>query len=121
MKGWVQAKYLAETACQVQPRAPNQISLAKAGRARVVGELHDDKDAVYRFAVGAGQSLTIDLEASNPQAYFNVSAPTALPVAMFNVPTGRKFAEALLPDDGDYEVTIYPMRASASRVRGASE
>jgi len=90
VKGYAQARYLAEGAC-------------------------DSKDTP---APAAGQKLTVTMQSANPSAYFNISAPGQAPVAMFNGSMGGKFEQVMLPDDGEYLVMVCFMRSAARR--GAS-
>lgn len=71
----------------------------------------------------AGETLTVRLEASNPQTYFNVYAPGKGPgdQALANagltgemVPDINEFSGEL-PETGDYTISVYMMRAAARR------
>jgi hypothetical protein len=80
----------------------------------------DGPDHFNTRNLAAGQRLTVAMKASNPQAYFNVSPPGSAPAAMFNGSMEGKFDSVLLPDDGEYEVKVYLMRAAARRNEHAS-
>jgi uncharacterized protein YraI len=120
--GWAPSGNLAEAACQAKHASGPILVAFKPGlnSATIKGELHGRADASYRVPASAGQKLTVALKASNPQAYFNVSAPGSAPVAMFIGSTGGKFDGVVLPDDGEYVMTVYLMRAAARRNEDAS-
>jgi uncharacterized protein YraI len=120
--GWAPSANLAEAACQAKRANGPMLVTFKPGlnSATIKGELHGRAGASYRVPAGAGQKLTVAMKASNLQAYFNVSAPGSAPVAMFIGSSGGKFDGVVLPDDGEYVVTVYLMRAAARRDERAS-
>lgn len=82
--------------------------------ATVDGQLKGDKFVDYQVRAAAGQTLSVSLKASNPQNYFNVLPPGSGNVAMHVAQDGQPY-KGLLPDDGDYVVRVYLMRAAARR------
>jgi hypothetical protein len=101
------------------PPAPRKerVQFAKgASSATVKGRITGNADVDYLVRASAGQTLTVTIKASNPQNYFNVLPPgTGLANPAMFVGTGGGEFKAVLPDDGDYAVRVYLMRAAARR------
>ena len=92
-----------------------QVQFAKgASSAAIKGRPKGYEMVDYVVRAGAGQTLTVALEKTNPQNYFNVLPPGSTDVAMYVGQTGDDF-KGLLPTDGDYTVRVYLMRAAARR------
>ncbi len=85
-------------------------SSSKAIKAQIKG----DETVDYQIRAAAGQTLTVTLTASNKQNYFNLLPPESV-AAMFIGSTSGGDAKAVLPDDGEYTVRVYLMRAAARR------
>ncbi len=101
---WVQARFLAESACT----APT------AARMRFEGRIQGHAFVDHPITARAGQTLAIQLDASNRQNYFNLSAPGA-DAAMFVGSVSGSHFEAVAPVDGIYLARVYLMRAAARR------
>lgn len=67
----------------------------------------------YQLCGKAGQSLSVRLKRTNPQNYFNILPPHS-ETALFVGQTGEDFS-GVLPEDGDYTIRVYLMRAAARR------
>lgn len=92
-----------------------QVQFAKgASSATIEGDLKGDADVDYVVRAAAGQTLTVKLQKSNLQNYFNVMPPGSVGGAMF-VGTASDEYSGVLPDDGDYVVRVYLMRPAARR------
>jgi len=130
--GWVAGAYLAESACKAAQPAASAGSGAES-RAESREESREESVAIpkgrdsvslkgrikgrefvdYLVRAGAGQTLAVGLAKSNPQNYFNVSAPGA-EAAMFVGSLGGEFS-GVVPVDGEYTVRVYLMPAAARR------
>ncbi len=130
--GWVAGAYLAESACKSAQPAASAGSRAES-RAESREESREESVAIpkgrdsvalkgrikgrefvdYLVRAGAGQTLAVALAKSNPQNYFNVSAPGA-EAAMFVGSLGGEFS-GVVPVDGEYIVRVYLMPAAARR------
>ena len=92
-----------------------QVQFAKgASSATVSGSLKGDTTVDYVVRAAAGQTLTVRLQKSNPQNYFNVMPPESAGGAMFTGTASDEYS-GVLPDDGDYVLRVYLMRAAARR------
>jgi len=78
------------------------------------GQLRGDQTVDYELRAGAGQTLTVELRASNPQNYFNVMAAGSDSALFIGSTSGDRFS-GLLPSDGDVTVRVYLMRPAARR------
>jgi len=91
-----------------------RVQFAKgASSAVIAGTIEGDADVDYMVRARAGQTLSVTLEESNPQNYFNVLPPDT-EVAMFVGSDGADFTR-VLPADGDYTIRVYLMRPAARR------
>jgi hypothetical protein len=100
-----------------QPAPPHQerVTFAKgSSSATITGQLKGDADIDYLVRAAAGQTLTVELKASNRSNYFNVLPPGSADVAMYAAQTGDPYT-GVLPADGDYKVRVYLMRNAARR------
>lgn len=92
-----------------------KVQFAKGSSSAVIkGQLKGDAIVDYKLRAGAGQSLAVQLQKSNPQNYFNVLPPGSNDVAMYVGQTGENY-RGILPTDGDYTIRVYLMRAAARR------
>jgi hypothetical protein len=111
--------------------APGSAGLAQSNRTETVsveaatagtilkGNLTGDETAEYVIAGQAGQTLSVDLLASNASLYFNV-IPEGSQEALFVGSTSGNVADIPLPAAGNYVVQVYLMRNAARRDEGAS-
>ncbi|MBL8492459.1 MAG: hypothetical protein JNM82_16905 [Rhodocyclaceae bacterium] len=95
-------------------RSETLSSAPGTGKARATSTITGRQTVDYRLRGGAGQTLTVTLSASHGQAHFNL-APPGSGVAMFNGSVAGRRYSGTLPDDGEYTVRIYLMRAAARR------
>lgn len=92
---------------------------AGADSSLVQGQLKGDQAVDYILRAGAGQALTVELKASNPQNYFNVLAAGTDTALFIGSSSGTSF-RGLLPSDGDVRVRVYLMRPAARRHESSS-
>jgi hypothetical protein len=85
-----------------------------ASSAAIKGQIKGDATVDYVVRAAAGQTLSVKLQETNPQNYFNVMPPDSKGSAMFVGDTGEDYS-GVLPADGDYVVRVYLMRAAARR------
>jgi hypothetical protein len=91
------------------------VRFAKGASSAVIkGQLKGDATVDYTVGAAAGQTLTVALQKSNGQNYFNVLPPGSAGSALFVGDTGENFS-GLLPADGNYVVRVYLMRPAARR------
>jgi len=92
-----------------------KVQFAKGASSAVIkGRLKGDADVDYVVRAAAGQTLSVTLQETNPQNYFNVLPPGSKGGAMFVGDTGEDYSRTL-PTDGDYVVRVYLMRPAARR------
>jgi hypothetical protein len=92
-----------------------KVKFAKGASSAVIkGQLKGDAMVDYAVRAAAGQTLTVAVQKSNAQNYFNVLPPGSTGVAMFVGDTGENYS-GLLPEDGDYTIRVYLMRPAARR------
>ena len=92
-----------------------KVQFAKGSSAAVIkGQLKGDATVDYKLRAGAGQTLSVQLQKTNAQNYFNVLPPGSKDVAMYVGQTGEDY-KGVLPTDGDYTIRVYLMRAAARR------
>lgn len=96
---------------------------AGATATTVEGSLGGYDSVEYQLGASAGQQMAVGLEASNPQAYFNIFAPGDVPgksEALFiGARDGLDFSGKLTAS-GDYTVQVFLMRAAARRGENTS-
>jgi hypothetical protein len=80
----------------------------------VEGRIQGDAFVDYRLRAAAGQTLSVNLTASNPQNYFNLNPPDSDRSMFVGSVAGNRF-QGLLPADGTYTVRVYLMRPAARR------
>jgi len=85
-----------------------------ASSTEIKGQIKGDATVDYVIRAAAGQTLSVALQKSNRQNYFNVLPPGSNDVAMFVGDTGDDY-KGVLPADGDYIVRVFLMRAAARR------
>ncbi|WP_110687579.1 SH3 domain-containing protein [Salinicola aestuarinus] len=68
----------------------------------------------FRLKGREGQTLSVDLEADNGGAYFNIW-PEAADTALFAGMQEGNVADVHLPADGDYRIDVFLVRAAARR------
>jgi hypothetical protein len=91
------------------------VQFAKGASSTVIkGQLKGDATVDYVVRAAAGQTLSVKLQETNPQNYFNVMPPASQGSAMFVGDTGEDYS-GTLPADGDYVVRVYLMRPAARR------
>jgi len=92
-----------------------KVQFAKGASSAVIkGQLKGDADVDYVVRVAAGQTLSVKLQKTNAQNYFNVMPPGSTGSAMFVGDSGENYS-GVLPTDGDYIVRVYLMRPAARR------
>lgn len=92
-----------------------KVQFAKGASSAVIkGQLKGDAIVDYLVRAAAGQTLSVKLQKSNAQNYFNVMPPGSTGSAMFVGDTGEDYT-GMLPADGDYIVRVYLMRPAARR------
>ena len=106
---------LAVTVAADQGIRQEKVQFAPGAASIVIkGQLRGDAMVDYLVHAGAGQTLTVAMQKSNAQNYFNVMPPGSTGVAMFVGDSGANYS-GLLPADGDYTIRVYLMRPAARR------
>jgi hypothetical protein len=85
-----------------------------ASSAVINGQVKGDATVDYIVRAAAGQTLSVKLQKSNSQNYFNLMPPGSAGSAMFVGDSGENYS-GILPADGDYVVRVYLMRPAARR------
>ena len=92
-----------------------KVQFAKGASSAVIkGQLKGDAMVDYVVRAAAGQTLSVKLQKTNAQNYFNVMPPGSTGSAMFVGDSGENYT-GVLPADGDYIVRVYLMRPAARR------
>jgi hypothetical protein len=92
-----------------------KVQFAKGASSAVIkGRLEGDAMVDYVVRAAAGQTLSVKLQRTNAQNYFNVMPPGSTGSAMFVGDSGENYT-GMLPADGDYIVRVYLMRPAARR------
>lgn len=92
-----------------------KVQFAKdASSAVIKGQLKGDTTVDYVVRAAAGRTLSVKLQKTNAQNYFNVMSPGSTGSAMFVGDSGENYT-GVLPADGDYVVRVYLMRPAARR------
>lgn len=73
----------------------------------------------YRLGVSAGQRMSVQLDAGNASAYFNITAPGASE-ALYNGSISGTATSVVIPSSGNYVISVYLMRNAARRNESAS-
>lgn len=115
------ALVLAAAAMAVFAAAPEAdrrveaVQFAKdSSKAAVSGTLKGDQYVDYKVRGSAGQTLVVMLKPSNLQNYFNIHSPGNDSAMFIGSTSGNQF-KRILPNDGEYMVRVYLMRAAARR------
>jgi hypothetical protein len=110
-----------DTRAAAEPNSrTEQVHFAKDASATVIkGQLKGDQYVDYQLQAGAGQTLTVTVETTNVQNYFNINPPDSDLSMFVGSSSGNRFS-GILPTDGDYTVRVYLMRAAARRDESAS-
>jgi hypothetical protein len=109
------AQVIAGTAAADAGIRQEQVQFAKGASSAVIkGQLKGDAMVDYVVRAAAGQTLSVTLQKTNAQNYFNVMPPGSTGSAMFVGDTGEDYS-GVLPADGDYVVRVYLMRPAARR------
>ena len=111
----VLAQSVAGTAIAAAGIRQETVQFAKgASSADIEGQLKGDATVDYVVRAAAGQTLSVKLQKTNAQNYFNVMPPASQGSAMFVGDNGENYS-GVLPVDGDYVVRVYLMRPAARR------
>jgi len=109
------AQSFAGTAFADAVTRQENVQFAKGASSAVIkGQLKGDADVDYVVRAAAGQTLSVKLQKTNAQNYFNVMPPASTGSAMFVGDSGDDYS-GVLPTDGDYIVRVYLMRPAARR------
>lgn len=96
-------------------RRTERVRFAAGATSTVIkGEIRGRQYVDYRLRAGAGQTLSVTLEASNLSNHFNVNPPGSEAAMFIGSTSGGRF-ERMLPADGEYTVRVYLMRAAGRR------
>jgi len=114
------ALVLAGTAAAGAGIRQEPVQFAKGSSSTVItGQIKGDTTIDYVVRAAAGQTLSVKLQKSNGQNYFNVLPPGSTGSAMFVGDSGENYS-GTLPADGDYAVRVYLMRPAARRGESSS-
>lgn len=83
--------------------------------AQLKGSIKGDHYVDYQLQASAGQTLSVSLQGSNTQNYFNILPPHKQDEAMYNGSSDDNKFDGVLPVDGVYQIRVYLMRAAARR------
>jgi len=108
------AHWLAAPASAQKIRT-ERIQLPRGQTGTVIqGAIQGDQIVDYVLGAQAGQTMSIEMTASNASSYFNVTAPGASAAIHVGSIKGNNFS-TLIPSSGDYRVRVYLMRNAARR------
>jgi hypothetical protein len=85
-----------------------------ASQATIKGQIKGRQTIDYVLGARAGQTMTVNLKTKHTAAYFNVLPPGSEEAIFIGQSSGSHF-EGKLPQDGDYRVRVYLVRAAARR------
>jgi hypothetical protein len=106
--------------CLAQTIRSETVGQAEAATGTVIeGEVRGDDTVDYLVAGEAGQTLSVDLAATNASVYFNI-LPEGSDEALFIGSTSGNVADLTLPTTGTYVVRVYLMRNAARRDEAAA-
>lgn len=92
-----------------------QVQFAKGrSSALVEGNIVGDQVADYKLRARAGQTLRVNLKASNASTYYNVLPPGSTGEAIYNGSMDGVSSSTALPRDGEYTVRVYQMGQAKS-------
>jgi hypothetical protein len=89
-----------------------------ASQATIQGHIKGRETTDYVLRARAGQTMTVNLKTNNPSAYFNVLPPGSEEAIFTGQVAGEHF-QGKLPQDGDYRVRVYLVRAAGRRHESA--
>jgi hypothetical protein len=89
-----------------------------ASQAKIQGHIKGRETIDHVMRARAGQTMIVDLKASNQAAYFNVLPPGSNEAIFTGQVTGPHF-EGKLPKNGDYAIRVYLIPAAARRNESA--
>jgi hypothetical protein len=89
-----------------------------ADQATIQGQIKGRETTDYVLRAQAGQTMTVNLKTRHPALYFNVLPPGSEEAIFIGQVTGSNF-EGKLPQEGDYRVRVYLVRAAARRQESA--
>lgn len=107
-----------------QPAVPSTTVAFKQGAssATVQGKLQgpntDTRDYIVR--AGAGQKMTVEMQAKSTSTYFNVLAPGSEEALYRGELAGEPRWSGALPSSGDYRVRVFLNRAAARQGKSAA-
>jgi Bacterial SH3 domain len=119
LSGLLFGALLASSGLAQSARTQTVSAEAAAAGTILEGSLKGDETADYVVAGAAGQTLSVDLSASNAGLYFNI-LPEGQQEALFVGSTSGNVADIPLPAPGNYVVQVYLMRNAARRDEGAT-
>jgi hypothetical protein len=90
-----------------------------ASQASIQGHIKGRQTIDYVLRARAGQTMTVNLKASNTSAYFNVLPPGSDNEAIFIGQVAGPHFEGKLEKDGDYKIRVYLIPAAARRNESA--
>jgi hypothetical protein len=109
------AQALVGTAAADAGIRQEKVQFAKGASSAVIkGQIKGNTTVDYVVRAAAGQTLSVKLQKTNVQNYFNVLPPGSMGNAMFVGDSGENYT-GVLPADGDYIVRVYLMRPAARR------
>ena len=92
-----------------------QVQFAKGrSSALVEGNIVGDQIADYNLRARAGQTLRVNLKASNASTYYNVLPPGSTGEAIYNGSMDGISSLTALPRDGEYTLRVYQMGQAKS-------
>ena len=104
----------AHSALAQDPRVV-QFNPAEVGKLYVIEDVIDGYGVVdYVFHVDRSEIISVDLQASNPSAYFNVLTADSAETIFVGATKGN-VADIPAPAAGDYRIRVYLMRNAARR------
>lgn len=101
-------------ASAASPQARVERILLDSGTTQFKSRIKGDAYVDYKITGGAGQVLSVDLNASNRRNYFNLLPPGSETALFVGSSSGNHFSRAL-PIEGEYTLRVYLMRAAARR------
>ena len=111
---------LADAAAADAGIRQEKVTFTKGAASAVIkGQIKGDTTVDYIVSAAAGQTLSVKLQKTNSQNYFNVLPPGSTGSAMFVGDSGESYS-GTLPTDGDYAVRVYLMRPAARRGESSS-
>ena len=111
---------LADAAAADAGIRQEKVAFTKGAASAVIkGQIKGDTTVDYIVSAAAGQTLSVKLQKTNSQNYFNVLPPGSTGSAMFVGDSGENYS-GTLPTDGDYAVRVYLMRPAARRGESSS-